>query len=77
MNLDTTYVRRPGAPACFASVLCTHVIRNVLTALFAASRCVVIKIGSERFEAPERMFQPHLVGVKQPGVAGMWPRLFM
>ena len=28
-----------------------------------------IKIGSERFEAPECMFQPHLVDVEQPGVA--------
>jgi actin-related protein len=30
----------------------------------------VIKIGQERFEAPECMFQPHLVDVEQPGVAG-------
>ena len=29
-----------------------------------------IKVGSERFEAPECMFQPHLVDVDQPGVAG-------
>ena len=31
----------------------------------------MIKIGSERFEAPECMFQPHLVDVEQPGVAEM------
>ncbi|GAA5827813.1 hypothetical protein JCM5353_006431 [Sporobolomyces roseus] len=31
----------------------------------------VIKVGSERFEAPECMFQPHLVDVEQPGVAEM------
>ena len=30
-----------------------------------------IKIGAERFEAPECMFQPHLVDVEQPGVAEM------
>lgn len=30
----------------------------------------VIKVGSERFEAPECLFQPHLVDVEQPGVAG-------
>ena len=30
----------------------------------------VIKVGSERYEAPECMFQPHLVDVEQPGVAG-------
>ena len=30
-----------------------------------------IKIAQERFEAPECMFQPHLVDVEQPGVAGM------
>jgi actin-related protein 2 len=30
----------------------------------------VIKVGSERFEAPECMFQPHLVDVEAPGVAG-------
>lgn len=29
----------------------------------------VIKVGSERFEAPECMFQPHLVDVESPGVA--------
>ncbi|KAI0251477.1 actin-related protein Arp2p [Lactifluus subvellereus] len=30
-----------------------------------------IKAGSERFEAPESMFQPHLVDIEQPGVAEM------
>ena len=30
-----------------------------------------IKVGSERYEAPECMFQPHLVDVEQPGVAEM------
>lgn len=29
----------------------------------------VIKVGSERYEAPECMFQPHLVDVEQPGMA--------
>ncbi|KAL2917245.1 Actin-related protein 2 [Polyrhizophydium stewartii] len=29
----------------------------------------VIKVGSERFEAPEALFQPHLVDVDSPGVA--------
>lgn len=28
-----------------------------------------VKIGSERFEAPECLFQPHLVDVEQPGIA--------
>ncbi|THG95039.1 hypothetical protein EW145_g8033, partial [Phellinidium pouzarii] len=31
----------------------------------------VIKVGQERFEAPECIFQPHLVDVEQPGVAEM------
>ncbi|KAL7754179.1 Arp2/3 complex subunit, actin nucleation center [Sorochytrium milnesiophthora] len=31
----------------------------------------VIKVGSERFEAPEAMFQPNLVDVDSPGVAEM------
>jgi len=31
----------------------------------------IIKVGSERYEAPECMFQPHLVDVEQPGMAGM------
>jgi actin-related protein 2 len=31
----------------------------------------VIRVGSERFEAPECMFQPHLVDVEQPGIAEM------
>ena len=30
----------------------------------------VIKVANERFEAPECMFQPHLVDVEQPGIAG-------
>jgi hypothetical protein len=30
----------------------------------------VIKVGSERYEAPECMMQPHLVDVEQPGMAG-------
>ncbi|KAK2464038.1 hypothetical protein APHAL10511_003982 [Amanita phalloides] len=30
-----------------------------------------IKVGSERFEAPECMFQPHLVDIEQPGVGEM------
>lgn len=29
----------------------------------------VIRIGSERFEAPECLFQPHLVDCEQPGIA--------
>ncbi|KAJ1557327.1 Actin- protein 2, partial [Nowakowskiella sp. JEL0078] len=29
----------------------------------------VIKVGSERFEAPEALFQPHVVDVDSPGVA--------
>eukprot|EP00128_Syssomonas_multiformis_P000979 Colp12_sorted_trinity150504_noHs@15071 len=29
----------------------------------------VISVGSERFEAPEALFQPHLVNVEAPGVA--------
>lgn len=33
----------------------------------------VIKVGSERFEAPEALFQPHLVDVESPGVAGNHP----
>jgi len=31
----------------------------------------VIRVGSERYEAPECLFQPHLVDVEQPGVAEM------
>lgn len=31
----------------------------------------VIRVGSERFEAPECMFQPHLVDCEQPGIAEM------
>ena len=30
----------------------------------------MIKVGSERYEAPECMMQPHLVDVEQPGMAG-------
>ncbi|KAK8073447.1 actin-like protein 2 [Apiospora phragmitis] len=29
----------------------------------------VIRVGSERFEAPECLFQPHLVDCEQPGIA--------
>jgi actin-related protein 2 len=31
----------------------------------------MIKVGSERFEAPECMFQPHLVDIEQPGISEM------
>lgn len=31
----------------------------------------VIKVGSERYEAPEAMFQPHLVDVESPGIGEM------
>ena len=31
----------------------------------------VIKVGSERFEAPECLFQPHLIGLEQPGIAAV------
>lgn len=58
--------------------------RTTRCALFSRVRCEraeltrfaqlpdgrVIKVGSERFEAPECMFQPHLVDVEQPGMAG-------
>ena len=27
------------------------------------------QVGSERFEAPEALFQPHLVDIEKPGVA--------
>lgn len=30
----------------------------------------MIKVGSERFEAPECLFQPHLVDVEGKGMAG-------
>lgn len=29
----------------------------------------VIKVGGERFEAPEALFQPHLINVEGPGIA--------
>jgi len=29
----------------------------------------VIKVGQERFEAPECLFQPHLLDVEQPGIS--------
>jgi len=29
----------------------------------------VVKVGGERFEAPEALFQPHLIGVEGVGVA--------
>ena len=29
----------------------------------------VIKVGGERFEAPEALFQPHLINVEGPGMA--------
>ncbi|UYV70545.1 hypothetical protein LAZ67_7003456 [Cordylochernes scorpioides] len=31
----------------------------------------VVKVGSERFEAPEILFQPHLIGMECPGIAEM------
>lgn len=31
----------------------------------------VIRVGQERFEAPEALFQPHLINVEAPGCAEM------
>ncbi|OCB86316.1 Actin/actin-like protein [Sanghuangporus baumii] len=44
---------------------------TVLVETFTLPDGRVIKVGQERFEAPECMFQPHLVDVEQPGVAEM------
>lgn len=35
----------------------------------------VIKVGSERFEAPECLFQPNLIDVEAPGMAGKCAKL--
>jgi actin-related protein 2 len=44
---------------------------TVLTENYTLPDGRVIKVGSERFEAPECMFQPHLIDNEQPGVAEM------
>lgn len=36
----------------------------------------VIKVGSERFEAPECLFQPNLIDVEAPGMAGKKVKIF-
>lgn len=33
----------------------------------------VVKVEGERYQAPECLFQPHLIDVEQPGIAGSAP----
>ena len=40
---------------------------TVLVESFTLPDGRVIKVGQERFEAPECLFQPHLLDVEQPG----------
>src|ERR1700730_435753 len=40
---------------------------TVLGENFTLADAGVIKVGQERFEAPECLFQPHLLDVEQPG----------
>ncbi|KZV96780.1 Actin/actin-like protein [Exidia glandulosa HHB12029] len=42
---------------------------TVLVEIFTLPDGRVIRVGPERFQAPECMFQPHLVDVESPGVA--------
>ena len=44
---------------------------TVLVESFTLPDGRVIKVGQERFEAPECLFQPHLLDVEQPGLAEM------
>jgi actin-related protein 2 len=44
---------------------------TVLMASYTLPDGRVIKLGSERFEAPEALFQPHLIDIESPGVAEM------
>ena len=37
----------------------------------------VIKVSNERFEAPEALFQPHLVDVESMGVAGEYFKFYL
>ena len=46
------------------SLLVTETCENIIN-------CEIIKIGAERFQAPEALFQPHLVDVEKEGVAQM------
>ena len=43
----------------------------IIFAVFQLPDGRVIKVGGERFEAPEALFQPHLINVEGPGVAEM------
>ncbi|PAV71626.1 hypothetical protein WR25_11914 [Diploscapter pachys] len=42
---------------------------TVLTQSYTLPDGRVIRIGGERFEAPECLFQPHLIGVEKPGLS--------
>ena len=44
-------------------------IHGLLLRCFQLPDGRVIKVGGERFEAPEALFQPHLINVEGPGMA--------
>lgn len=51
-------------------MLCISLLtKNLLILIFQLPDGRVIKVGGERFEAPEALFQPHLINVDGVGVA--------
>lgn len=42
---------------------------TVLVESYTLPDACIIKVGGERFEAPETLFQPHLINVERVGVA--------
>ena len=48
-------------------MICKHLAQSNLISQLPDGR--IIKVGGERFEAPECLFQPHLVNVESPGIA--------
>lgn len=56
----------------YISVIQTHLVSLNVLMIFSAYQLPdgrVIKVGGERFEAPEALFQPHLINVEGQGIA--------
>jgi actin-related protein 2 len=73
---DFETVRQIKEKLCYVSYdleLDKHLTENTTTQVvsYKLPDGRVIKMGSERYEAPECLFQPHLVDCEQPGMAEM------
>ena len=64
---ETTYLTETYTVSCWISILELCLSNVVIPFQLPDGR--IIKLGGERFEAPEALFQPHLVNIEGQGIA--------